>query len=329
MLRSVEVLGMPLANVDEDGLLITSRGQCYVSSFELLGSDFQTVMSKAPVIDTVAQTIVVEVFFGTDLVNVYPDGSFRGLASKFLAGAPLGGVDPEGVREDDPNDVVPHEERRELRGQYVIFSWVDHTDVKLDNLLDMWVEDPVQPDVHYVLHYLIDFGNALGATGDDGKYVGEGYEGRVEWSAIFGRLLTLGLRYPYWMAVRRSPFPTVGIFESAVFDPARWAPAFPNPAFEEATVRDTFWAATVLARFDRARVAAAIGAARFGEPRAAQSRCALAQNVTVAPAKPPVGPNDKIGATLTSLAASSAASRSSASSSSMPSGVERMRSRSS
>lgn len=61
--------------VDEDGLLITARGQCYVSNFELLGSDFQTVRSKAPVIDTTAQTINVEVFFGTDLTNVYPQFS--------------------------------------------------------------------------------------------------------------------------------------------------------------------------------------------------------------------------------------------------------------
>lgn len=61
--------------VDEDGLLITGRGECYVSNFELLGADFQTVRSKAPVIDTVAQTINVEVFFGTDLKNVYPQFS--------------------------------------------------------------------------------------------------------------------------------------------------------------------------------------------------------------------------------------------------------------
>jgi hypothetical protein len=61
--------------IDEDGLLITSRGQCYVSSFELLGSDFQSVRSKAAVIDTTDQTILVEVFFGTDLTNVYPQFS--------------------------------------------------------------------------------------------------------------------------------------------------------------------------------------------------------------------------------------------------------------
>lgn len=61
--------------VDEDGLLITERTECYVSNFELLGSDFVTVRSKTAVIDTTAQTINVEVLFGTDLKNVYPQFS--------------------------------------------------------------------------------------------------------------------------------------------------------------------------------------------------------------------------------------------------------------
>jgi hypothetical protein len=61
--------------VDEDGLLITTRAECYVSSFELLGTDYVTVRSKAAVIDTTAQTIRVEVLFGTDLKNLYPQFS--------------------------------------------------------------------------------------------------------------------------------------------------------------------------------------------------------------------------------------------------------------
>lgn len=58
--------------IDEDGLLITTRGACYVSNFELLGTDFVSVRTKAAVIDTTAQTINVEVAFGTDLKNLYP-----------------------------------------------------------------------------------------------------------------------------------------------------------------------------------------------------------------------------------------------------------------
>lgn len=61
--------------IDEDGLLITERSECYVSNFELLGVDYQSVRSKAPIIDTVAQTIDVEVYYGTDLKNLYPQFS--------------------------------------------------------------------------------------------------------------------------------------------------------------------------------------------------------------------------------------------------------------
>lgn len=58
--------------IDEDGLLITSRSECYVSQFELLGVDFVTVRTKTAAIDTLAQTIRVEVQYGTDLKNLYP-----------------------------------------------------------------------------------------------------------------------------------------------------------------------------------------------------------------------------------------------------------------
>jgi hypothetical protein len=61
--------------VDEDGLLITFRQECFVSNFELLGADFVTVRAATAVIDTIAQTISVTVNPGTDLKNVYPQFS--------------------------------------------------------------------------------------------------------------------------------------------------------------------------------------------------------------------------------------------------------------
>ncbi|MEP6728601.1 MAG: hypothetical protein ABJC98_22450 [Bacteroidota bacterium] len=60
---------------DEDGLLITTRRECYVSSFEILGPDYVSVRVGAPVIDTTAQTVKVTVQFGTDLKNLFPQFS--------------------------------------------------------------------------------------------------------------------------------------------------------------------------------------------------------------------------------------------------------------
>lgn len=58
--------------IDEDGLLITERMECYVSNFDLVDTSHETVRTKAPAIDTLECTIDVEVRFGTDLKNLWP-----------------------------------------------------------------------------------------------------------------------------------------------------------------------------------------------------------------------------------------------------------------
>jgi len=60
--------------IDEDGLLITERSECYVGSFEIYATDLQTARAGvAPVIDTVACTISVVLKYGTDLKNLWPN----------------------------------------------------------------------------------------------------------------------------------------------------------------------------------------------------------------------------------------------------------------
>lgn len=61
--------------VDEDGLLITTRNECYVSNFDLLDTDNNTVKVGEAYIDTLAQIAVIYVKFGTPLENLWPQVS--------------------------------------------------------------------------------------------------------------------------------------------------------------------------------------------------------------------------------------------------------------
>ena len=58
--------------VDDDGLLITDRDECYVSNFDLTGTDHITVKVGDAIIDNEACTIDITVLYGTDLHNLYP-----------------------------------------------------------------------------------------------------------------------------------------------------------------------------------------------------------------------------------------------------------------
>ena len=61
------------------------------------------------------------------------------LVSRFADGKPPGNFRYYGTRPDDPNDVVPHEHRRELRGAGVFGAWLNHDDSRGVNSLDMLV----------------------------------------------------------------------------------------------------------------------------------------------------------------------------------------------
>lgn len=203
------------------------------------------------------------------LVNPYPDGSIRALFSKRLPGRVLGPFTYRGQRPDDPNDHIPHEHRRSLRGLWLFAAWLNNTDTRRANTMDIFVS-PKAPDLGHVVHYLLDFGDALGAAGTKPKFPGQGYEYRLDWPLIGQSFFSLGLAYRYWVTLQRSPFRSVGLFEAQVFDPDRWAPTFPNPAFDEANAHDTYWAASIIARFTPRQLLAIVEEADYTEPGARQ-----------------------------------------------------------
>ncbi|HLU64773.1 MAG TPA: hypothetical protein VKZ63_00770 [Kofleriaceae bacterium] len=204
------------------------------------------------------------------LINVNPDGTIRGLASQFLPGVPIGGHARDGVRPDDPNDTIPHQLRRELRGQYAIFSWLEQTDAKEDNSLDVYVSDPQNPAVKYVVHYFLDFGKALGVQPfiNGRRFVGHAY--LVDLADMGKSLLSLGMWQRPWESRSETGLIGVGLLESDVFDPGDWHAYSPSYfPFLDADRFDNFWGAKILIRFTREHIRAAVEQARLSDPRAA------------------------------------------------------------
>ncbi len=201
--------------------------------------------------------------------NPFPDGTVRGLFSRLIEGRVLGPFEFEGSRREDPNDRIPHQRRRSLRALRMFFAWLNNTDARASNTLDVFVEAEGAAGMGFVRHYLLDFGDALGSAGTEPKYIAEGYENLVDLEFMAYGLFSLGAYYRYWLPVQRSPFRAVGTFEAKVFDPVWWRPAIPNPAFLEMTEEDAYWAASILARFGPDLVSAAVDAAGYeGNARA-------------------------------------------------------------
>lgn len=69
----VSLLSCGKEPVDEAGLLITGRSQCYMTFFDLLGSDHRTVLvSGQTVIDTTNLTVTAVARYGTYMQRVKP-----------------------------------------------------------------------------------------------------------------------------------------------------------------------------------------------------------------------------------------------------------------
>ena len=70
-----------------------------------------------------------------------PDGRIRAVAVSWLPGKIVGAFDMIGRRADDPNDRIPHEQRRSLRASRLLFAWLAVLDAGSLNTLDSYVEE--------------------------------------------------------------------------------------------------------------------------------------------------------------------------------------------
>ena len=194
------------------------------------------------------------------------DGRVRVTASRYLDGEPIGPFRYYGTRSDDPNDIVPHEDRRELRGLRLFAAWMNHDDVRAHNTLDTWNLDGNR---HYVRHHLIDFGSTFGSGTVDLRVPNLGFHSWLDLDLVRKNALGFGFHTPRYRQVDWPHFPeyaSVGRFEAEAFDPEGWKPDYPNPAFRRMTDRDALWAAKIIAAFSREDLQAIVSTGRFSDP---------------------------------------------------------------
>ena len=196
-----------------------------------------------------------------------PDGSYRVIASKALEGRPVGGFRFYGTRSDDPNDVVPHEHRRELRGYGTFSAWVNHVDSKSINTLDTVIEVDGR---HVVRHHLLDFGSTIGSAGVYPREAFEGWEYLVEGKETLKGIPTFGFYVKTWRTIPLYRARSVGAFpaDHSSWDPEAWKPRIANAAFVAARLDDKFWAARRLQAFTNEMLESVTSVGQFGDPEA-------------------------------------------------------------
>ena len=194
------------------------------------------------------------------------DGSYRVHASLRLEGKVLGGIRFYGTRPDDPNDIIPHEHRRELRGYGVFSAWFNHVDSKAINAMDTLVE---KDGKSYVRHYLLDFSSTLGSGSIHPREYWEGYEYLYEGPKPIGKdIVSLGFRVEPWRTQPYFESRSIGKMpsENNKWDPEEWRPRFPNAAFVRARADDKFWAARKALAITDDMIRAAVKAGQFNDP---------------------------------------------------------------
>ena len=244
-------------NVPDDGVVMFQRDRVVVGPKATI-RDARGV--KRPMAEADLDTILGR-------VDRLPDGRWLAIASRFLDGKPIGPFSYKGIRKDDPNDNLRHEDRRELRALRMFCAWLNHWDMKEQNSLDMYVEDG---GAHYVRHHLIDFASTLGAAAGSGAQPRFGQEYTVDFPAIGGRIFALGLHEDRWRRSRRPEgLNEVGYFESRGFHPMEWKPLQTNVAFANMNSRDGYWAAKIISAFTDEHLRAAVSMGRYRNPEAA------------------------------------------------------------
>ena len=198
-----------------------------------------------------------------------PNGRIRVTAERFLDGDDMGRFEYHGTRTDDPNDIYPHEHRRELRGSRVFAAWLNHDDSRAVNTMVMRHREG---DRAHLKYYIVDFGSLLGSATRFADSAQSGREYTLQARPSLLTLLSFGFYVRPWLRNADPPGPAaVGRFSADDFDPRAWVAEYPKAAYENMREDDAFWAARIVARFSDEAIRALVAKGQYSDPAAAEA----------------------------------------------------------
>ncbi|MBK8252728.1 MAG: hypothetical protein IPK82_08675 [Polyangiaceae bacterium] len=195
------------------------------------------------------------------------NGLSRVSASRFIDGEPVGTWRTEGTRKDDPNDLIPHENRRELRGERFLAAWINHWDSRGPNTFDSFVKAPKGGG--YIVHYFLDFSDSFGATPIRTEWPEPrmGFTTVSNVPAIAADAVGLGFVRRPWDEVTIDPrYPNLGFLDVAHFDPKAFSPQTPLVRWARAEPADLAWMARKIAGIGEEHVKAAVRVGKLSNP---------------------------------------------------------------
>ncbi|MBW2453939.1 MAG: hypothetical protein JRI68_05500 [Deltaproteobacteria bacterium] len=248
----------PSSGMDDSQVIVDARGFAY---------ELQADVAGHPGMRTGAAAIASRLFhaLGYRTAEVHIIRSHEGqrvAATRWPPGFDLGPTFIGDTRSDDPNDQLPHLQRRTLRALPVFTGWLAMKRLRPRNLRDVYVG---RRGRGHVQHLVVGLDGALGVDDflDQRKWVED--PDRQD-SNFFLRAFSLGLS-PKPPPVQPDKLaPSVGMMNEIVLEDH----ADPSPPFEPLDYLlpgDAYWAAKRVAAVDRNAIAAAIQAAKL-EPLA-------------------------------------------------------------
>jgi hypothetical protein len=191
--------------------------------------------------------------------------NLRVRAMRWPVGIDVGPTPVGGTRDGDPNDRVPHTERRTLRALKLMLFWIGANRLDPNALHDSYEG---QPGAGHLLHWIVGLDDALGANAvndeEDARLGGEGRSFGANALTAFVTL-GLGLRHPPPL---QTSWPALGDYQVHA-SPARFEPQPPFEPFDRLLPADSYWAAKRIAAVSDADLRRAVASAQMSDAASA------------------------------------------------------------